>query len=65
MKTKGLRELTDEELQQQILDRTEELFRLRYEAASGVADNPARIRTVRRQIARLKTILREHKLGLR
>ncbi|RSL28708.1 50S ribosomal protein L29, partial [Salibacterium salarium] len=42
----------------------EELFNLRFQLATGQLDNPARIRNVRKDIARAKTVLRERELGL-
>lgn len=42
----------------------EELFNLRFQAATGQLDNHSRLRTVKREIARIYTILREHELGI-
>jgi len=57
-----MRELTDEELQQKLRDWKQELFNLRFQAATGQLDNPVRIREVKKSIARVKTILREREL---
>lgn len=65
VKPKEIRELTDEELVRKIADSKEELFRLRFQLATGQLDNVMKIREVKRRIARLKTILRERELGIR
>ena len=59
MRASEIRELSDEELNQKILDLRQELFNLRFQAASGRIEKPARLRTIRRDIARMKTVLRE------
>ena len=59
-----LRELTDEELIERLRESKEELFNLRFQVATGQLDNNRRLRTVRREIARVYTILRERELGL-
>ncbi|MBI3457707.1 MAG: 50S ribosomal protein L29 [Candidatus Rokubacteria bacterium] len=60
-----LRELSDGELEQRDRELTEELFNLRFQVAMAMAKNPARIGQARRELARVKTILRERSLGLR
>ena len=62
MKARELRELTDIELEEQYDDLKEELFNLRFQNATGQLDNPARIKLVKKDIARVKTILREREL---
>lgn len=64
MKAKDLRQLSDEELRKKLQDSKEELFKLRFQLATNQLDNPMKIREVRRNIARLKTILRERELGI-
>lgn len=59
MKNKELRELTADELQQRHDDLWTELFGLRIKHALGQLDNPLRLRALRRDIARTKTLLRE------
>jgi len=59
-----LREASDDELQTQLREAKEELFNLRFQMATGQLDNNRRLRTVRRDIARIYTILRERELGL-
>lgn len=62
MKPEEIRELSNEELERKVEDLKEELFNLRFQMATGQLDNPLRIREVRRDIARAKTILREREL---
>ena len=59
-----LRELTNEELVLRVREAKEELFNLRFQMATGQLDNNRRLRTVRRDIARIYTILHERELGL-
>lgn len=63
MKAKNLRELTDEELNERLAAYKEELFNLRFQLATGQLDNPRRIRDVRKNIARCKTILRQREIA--
>lgn len=63
MKARELRELSEEELAKRLRDLKEELFNLRFQAATGQLDNPMRIRQVRREIARVQTIQRERELA--
>ena len=58
------RELTDEELKSRLADAKEELFNLRFQLATGQLTNNRRISTVKRDIARIYTVLRERELGL-
>ena len=59
-----LRELHDDELATRLSESKEELFNLRFQTATGQLDNNRRLRTVRHDIARIYTILRERELGL-
>ncbi|MCG5431863.1 50S ribosomal protein L29 [Mycobacterium sp. MYCO198283] len=59
-----LRELTDDELVERLREAKEELFNLRFQLATGQLANNRRLRTVRQDIARVYTILRERELGL-
>jgi large subunit ribosomal protein L29 len=63
VKAKLIRELTDEELTKKVIDYKEELFNLRFQLATGQLDNPMRIRDVRKNIARCKTILRQREIA--
>ncbi|MFB4165924.1 50S ribosomal protein L29 [Alteribacillus sp. JSM 102045] len=64
MKANELRNLTTAEVEEQTKSLKEELFNLRFQLATGQLDNPARIRNVRKNIARAKTVLRERELGI-
>ncbi len=61
MKTsaKELRDLSNDELQTKAADLKKELFNLRFQQAMGQIENPMRLRTLRRDIAKTKTILKE------
>ncbi|MDI3316687.1 MAG: 50S ribosomal protein L29 [Bacillota bacterium] len=63
MKAKELTELSDAELEKQIRDLKSELFNLRFQHATGQLENPMRLRQVRRDIARVQTILRQRELA--
>ena len=58
-KTKELRDMSDKALNEQVITLKEELFNLRFQQATGVLENPARIREIRKTIARIKTVLTE------
>ena len=62
MRAKELRELGEEELIQKEKDMVEELFNLRFQHATGQLENSMRIPEVKKEIARIKTILREKKI---
>lgn len=58
-----LRELPVDELERRLAETKEELFNLRFQNATGQLDNYKRLGELRKDIARLKTILREHELA--
>lgn len=62
MKAKEIRDLTTSEIEEQIKSSKEELFNLRFQLATGQLEETARIRTVRKRIARLKTVAREREI---
>ena len=62
MKIKELRELSSEDLLKKIDECKEELFNLRFSQATGNLEKPARINELRKQVARMKTIIREREL---
>lgn len=62
MKASELRELSVEELQAKLKDLKEELFQLRFQLAVNQLDNPMRISAVKKDIARINTILRQREL---
>ena len=64
MRTRELRELSDDELGKQLADRREELFNLRFQDATGALDNTARLTQTKREIARILTLQSERALGL-
>jgi large subunit ribosomal protein L29 len=65
MKMHEVKELTLDELKLKLEDSREELANLRFQKALGQLNNPLRIRTVRREVAQLKTVLHEYEIGLR
>jgi large subunit ribosomal protein L29 len=62
MKAEELRDLSVEEMHEKANELREELFNLRFQLATGQIENVSRIRTVRRDLARVKTIQRERDL---
>ncbi|MET1250393.1 MULTISPECIES: 50S ribosomal protein L29 [Sporolactobacillus] len=64
MKAEDIRNLTTAEVEKNVKSLKEELFNLRFQLATGQLENPARIREVRKSIARAKTILRERELNV-
>ena len=59
MKAEEVRQKTDDELSDQLGDLQKEAFNLRFQQASGQLENSARVREVRRDIARIKTVLHQ------
>ena len=62
MKAEDVRDLTDAEIRDQIVQAKEELFRLRFRSATQQLENPSLLKSLRRDIARMNTILREREL---
>lgn len=62
---KALREKTREELEQELRELKAELFKLRFQHATNQLENPNKLKEVKRNIARVKTIMREMELGLK
>ncbi|MEO8323083.1 MAG: 50S ribosomal protein L29 [Actinomycetota bacterium] len=62
-KTSELRDLSIEELQTKLSETKEELFNMRFQNATGQLDNYKRLGHLRKEIARLNTLLRQHELG--
>ena len=60
-----LRETGDEDLLVALREAKEELFNLRFQAATGQLESHGRLRTVKREIARIYTVVRERELGIR
>ncbi|MBO7701122.1 MAG: 50S ribosomal protein L29 [Eubacteriaceae bacterium] len=63
MKASELRNQSTQELQNELKSLKEELFNLRFQHATGQLENPLRIQQVKRDYARVKTVLREKELG--
>jgi large subunit ribosomal protein L29 len=59
MKASEIRELSVEEMQHKVVDLQQELFNLRFQHASGQLENPQKMKQVKRDIARVRTILKE------
>jgi large subunit ribosomal protein L29 len=59
-----LRELTDEDLVTRLREAKAELFNLRVQSATGQLDSHGRLKVIRREIARIYTVMRERELGL-
>ncbi|MDQ0215718.1 large subunit ribosomal protein L29 [Oikeobacillus pervagus] len=64
MKANEIRELTTAEIEQNVKSLKEELFNLRFQLATGQLENTARIREVRKAIARMKTVIRQREIGV-
>ncbi|MFZ5634520.1 MAG: 50S ribosomal protein L29 [Bacillota bacterium] len=64
MKPRELREMSDDELRKALNDSKDELFRLKFQLYTGQLDNPMRVKEVKRDIARVKTIIRQRELGI-
>ena len=56
MRARELRDLSDEELDQKMAETRQELFNLRFQTATGVLENSARLRHAKREIARILTV---------
>lgn len=63
MKTNELRKLTTEELTKKVQENKEELFNLRMQKATGMIEKPSRIHELRKEVARINTILNERREG--
>ncbi len=62
MKAKDVHELSTDELTRKANDLKDELFKLRFQLATGQLENPMRIRDVKKSFARIKTVIREREL---
>ena len=60
-----MRELEDDELATKLREAKEELFNLRFQAATGQLESHGRLRMVKKDIARIYTVVRERELGIR
>lgn len=64
MKNKDIRNLSGDELNKKVSELKNELFNLRFQLATGELDNPSTIKSVKKDIARVKTIQRERELNM-
>jgi large subunit ribosomal protein L29 len=64
LKPENLRTFDEERLVEELRKAKEELFNLRFQSATGQLENHGRLRAVRRDIARIYTIMRENELGI-
>jgi large subunit ribosomal protein L29 len=63
LRARELRDLSDEELQEKLAERRQELFNLRFQSATGALENPARLKLAKREIARILTVRSERELA--
>ena len=63
MNIKEIRDMSNEELNKEVVSLKEELFNLRFQQANGQLENPARMREVKKTIARIKTVITERELS--
>ena len=63
MELKKMREMTEVELNNELAKMKKELFNLRFQHVTGKLENPVKMREVKREIARVKTIIREKELA--
>ena len=63
MKASEIKYMTDPELETKLAELKQELFNLRFQLAVNQLDNPTRIKTVKKDIARIKTVQRERQLA--
>jgi large subunit ribosomal protein L29 len=59
LRPRELRDLTDDELEEKLHERRQELFNLRFQSATGALENSARLRLAKREIARILTVRNE------
>ena len=59
MRARELRDMTDEELEEKMVSTRKELFNLRFQSATGALENSARLRSAKREIARILTVKTE------
>ncbi|MBR3660696.1 MAG: 50S ribosomal protein L29 [Bacilli bacterium] len=62
MKVNDIRKMTTEEINKKIVDTKQELFNLRFQSSLGNLEKPSRIRELRHDVARCKTVLREREM---
>ncbi|MEJ2476112.1 MAG: 50S ribosomal protein L29 [Desulfobacterales bacterium] len=65
MKAGDVRSLSPEERQQKLVDMKQELFNLRFQHATGQLENPQRLKQIKRDVARVQTVIREEESSVR
>ena len=65
MKGKDVREMTNDELNAKLGELKSELFNLRFTHATGQLSNPLQLQSVKKDIARVKTVIRQRELGIK
>ena len=65
MKVKEIREMTTEDIKKKIVDAKQELFNLRFQQATGLLEKPSRIKELRHDVARCKTVLKERSMEVK
>jgi large subunit ribosomal protein L29 len=61
MKVQEIRDLSEKERQEKVTDLGQEIFNLRFQLATGKIENPSRLKSLRRDVARIKTVQQEEK----
>jgi len=64
LRARDLRNMTDDELDRRMAETRQELFNLHFQTATGVLENSARLRTAKREIARILTVKNERARGV-
>lgn len=64
MKAADVRSLSPEERQQKLVEMKQELFNLRFQHATGQLENPQRLKQMKRDVARVRTVIREEELSV-
>ena len=64
MKAQEIRDLSEKERQNRVADLGQEIFNLRFQLATGKIENPSRLKSLRRDVAKIKTIQQEAKIDL-
>ncbi len=65
MKVKEIREMTTEDINKKIVEMKQELFNLKFQQSTGMLEKPSRIRELRHDVARCKTVLREREMEVK
>ena len=65
MKVKEIREMTTEDINKKIAEMKQELFNLKFQQSTGMLEKPSRIRELRHDVARCKTVLREREMEVK